>query len=714
MQRIGLLAGALLTALFVFPTLGSAQTMSIVSGNGQLVCVNCPGATPYKPLVAQVNDANGNPVANTTVTWTSTQQNFTPVTLTSQTDSHGQATCSPLTPTCAFQPYAFFFGNNVLPATIVASALGTSVTFYETTALPSGAGISNISLFLLPNNSGTPALSGPVGSTAAPLKVQVANSFGPLPNISVNIQSGSAGQPTLSCITQPGQPAGFVLTDATGLATCTPQFGGKAGNGTYALVVGGNFESYGATNLTVKPGNAALLSKITGDNQSVNLNATTPLALSSTVTDLGGNTISGAQVSWAVTGGSATLSSVVSTSSNIGVVSAKVTPTALPGPVLVTLKLLGTTPVVTYQFTTKINTIITGLTAVSSTTEEAKAGTQFPDPLVVQVSDNNVPVPGAVVNFVVTSGSVTLSSPGATADANGQASVTVTAGQTPGPAIVTASISSGGKTYTVPFNLKVDPLGPLVTGIYNAAGFQSQFVSPCSLAYITGSGFTDGLQGVIPAFITPQALVAGVTVTLNGVYAPILDVANESGQESIGIQIPCELQASSMPITANMVVSADGSPSQPFSVTISTYSPGIFEAIDPTDNVKRAVLLRPDGSYVSVTNPARRGETIRMFVTGLGQTSPVLFTNELDPTTPGPDNTLIPQFPVVNASVVVGVNNGGVNVVQAVYAYGMVGVYEVDFVVPQNTTPGNNAPFAIAIYVGQSLLFGNGSLIPIQ
>ena len=44
----------------------------------------------------------------------------------------------------------------------------------------------------------------------------------------------------------------------------------------------------------------------------------------------------------------------------------------------------------------------------------------------------------------------------------------------------------------------------------------------------------------------------------------------------------------------------------------------------------------------------------------------------------------------------------------------MVGVYEVDFEVPENTAAGNNAPFAIVVYQGTNVVFGNGSLIPIQ
>jgi hypothetical protein len=68
----------------------------------------------------------------------------------------------------------------------------------------------------------------------------------------------------------------------------------------------------------------------------------------------------------------------------------------------------------------------------------------------------------------------------------------------------------------------------------------------------------------------------------------------------------------------------------------------------------------------------------------------------------------------VNAGVVVGVNNSGVLVLSAEYSADMVGVYEVDFQMPQNAAADNNAPFAIVLYQGNNVVFGNGSLIPIQ
>ena len=704
MQKLKLFAGSFLTALFLFPAFCQAQTISIVSGNGQLVCPSCPGAPGvYAPLVVQVNNAAGNPVANATVTWVATQQNSQPVTATSTTDASGQASYK-------FSGSGFFFTGYFLPATVVASALKASVTFVETSTQPissgSGAGAPPVNVSLVPATS-APALTGLAGQTAATsLKVAVSGSFVALPNIQVRLQS-PAGGPSVSCVTQAGQQPGTVLTDTTGFATCTPVFGSQIGSGSYSIYIGGNYVYFGPSVLTVNPGPPALIKTISGNNQSVNPGVLAPVPLLAQVTDLGGNPSSQVTVTWSVTAGAATLSNVVTSSLSNGDVSAQITPTA--GPVQVTVA-LASNGAIKAVFTINVNVIATALQIVSGNNQIATEQTAFPDPLIVQVNDNNLPVLGATVNFAVTSGPATLSATSAPTNAQGQAQVTATAGAASGPVVITASINSAGTLYSQTFNLTVKPPGATITAVVNAAGFQNQFVSPCSLATIYGKGLATGLQGVAAAFIAPQTLVAGVSVQFGTAAAPILDVANVGGVESVSVQVPCEVPPGNtqMVVTVNNVAS-----NPPFMVNVQALSPGIFQFTD-SDGKMRAVLVRPDGSFASAANPAARGEIIRMFVTGLGQTTPVLFTNEFDPLVSDDNGDLAPQDLRVDARVVVGVNNAGVAVVSAKYAYGMVGVYEVAFQVPEDSGSNNSAPFAIAVRQGNNLLFGNPSLIPIQ
>jgi uncharacterized protein (TIGR03437 family) len=708
MQKLKLSAGSFLTALFLFPAFCPAQTITIVSGDGQLVCPDCAG-TPgrYVPLVVQVNNAAGQPAANTTVTWTATQSGYSPVISTTETNSTGQATYT-------FEPLAFFFGSNYLPATIVASALSVNAQFVETTVTPNSSGAAPVFVNLVPAGS-TPKLSGLDGQTATTsLTVSVVGLLTAIPGVAVSLQSGTGNQPSVSCASQPGLPAGVVLTNSAGIATCAPVFGNVLGQGSYTLVVGGNFVNFGATGLTVSEGPPAIIKIISGNNQTVNAGTQAPASLLAEVTDLGGNPSNAAAVKWTVTKGTATLSHVVTSTLSTGDVSATVTPTA--GPVQVTLA-LASNSAVNVVFTVNVTNVVTGVTVVSGNNQTAEEGTSFPEPLIVQVNDNAAPAPDTTVNFVVSSGSATLSAASAVTNAQGQAQVTAKAGSTAGPVVVTATVgSAAAAALTATFDLTVGVPYAIITKVVNSAGFQNEFLSPCSLATIYGTGLATGLQGVAAAFIEPQTQVSGVTVTFGGVLAPILDVANVDGVQSVSVQVPCEVPSSSAnpPATVSMVVTVNGAASPSFPVTVLPISPGIFQFTD-SDGQMRAVLVRQDGTFISVANPARPGDTLRMFATGLGQTTPTLFTNEFDPLVPETNGDMVPATLTVNSPLVVGVDNGGVLVLSAKYAYGMVGVYEIEFQVPENAGTGNSVPFAIfEVYNGTDLQYGEGSLIPIQ
>ncbi len=718
MQNRKLFAGSFLTALFVLPALCPAQTISIVSGNGQLLCPNCPeNAQTFAPLVVQVNNFSGTPAEGVTVTWTPTQQGSTLAPSTSITNAQGQT--SYILPGQAF----FYSLNSYLASTVVASLSApstASVTFIETSVLPTNGGGPAVFASLANTNGIPPNLSGAVGTTAAVnITVYVQPYTGePVPGVAIALETGTTG-PGVTCAPQAGQPAGaqpgVILTNSDGIAVCTPLFGGAAGKGTYNISVGGVVGAFEPASLTVTAGKPAAVKYISGNNQSVSPGVKTYFPLVAEVTDVGGNASVGAAVTWSVTAGTATLSNEITSSSSTGQVSTYVTPTV--GPVTVLLSLVGTSA--QYAFTVNVTTIVTTLTYDSGTGQTAKEGAAFADPLMVTVFDNGVPVPGATVDFAVT-GPATLSASSATSNTLGQASITATASATTyGSVVVTASIAStacAGGTCSYAFNLTVVPNGPVITSVVNAAGFaQSPLAaSPCSLVTIYGIGLADGLQGVVASFIAPQTQVFGVSVQFGGQSAPILDVANVNGVESVSAQVPCGVQASTAnpPATVPMVVTVDGSASSAFQVPVTTYSPGLFQFLD-SDGQTRGVVIRPDGSFASVSNPIARGEIGRMFVTGLGQTSPTLGTDEFDPLVEV-DGNWIPQDLSVLADIVVGLNNGGILVVSAKYAYGMVGVYEVDFQVPQDTATGSNAPFAIAVSVDGQLLFGNGSQIAIQ
>jgi uncharacterized protein (TIGR03437 family) len=350
-------------------------------------------------------------------------------------------------------------------------------------------------------------------------------------------------------------------------------------------------------------------------------------------------------------------------------------------------------------FTANVNLTITTFQKVSGDNQDAAQSTAFAQPLIVQVNGPNGPVAGVTVNFAVTSGTATLGSAAAVTNAQGQASTTVTAGGTVGTVVVTASIGTNSQTFT----LTVRAPGPSNISFLNGAGFQQNFIAPCGVATITGSGLAPGIQGVVvPNFFGALPIqVANVTVQFGNTFAPIYSVANQSGQQSVTVQVPCDVAPGNVPVTIKV-----GGGSAQVTAQVSSVAPGIFETA-MSDGRRRAVLVKPDGTFVSLENPARRGEIIRAYVTGLG----TAFTPSISTNSPGiPDtDSMVTDL----GSIVVGVNNGGVRVVSAKYAHNLIGAYEIAFQVPDDA-PAGNLNFAVAVRQGGNLIFGNPSLIPVQ
>ena len=193
-----------------------------------------------------------------------------------------------------------------------------------------------------------------------------------------------------------------------------------------------------------------------------------------------------------------------------------------------------------------------------------------------------------------------------------------------------------------------------------------------------------------------------MSLTFGNITAPILDIGtNSSGQQVTTFQVPCSLApASSVPVALTV-----GSGTTNVNLAVGAVSPGIFQTL-MSDGVTRAVMVRPDGSYVSLQNPARRGETEIVYVTGLGATSPPVGTQSLP--IPGTVAT-------VQGTVLPGIGvGGGAPLVYARLSQDLPGVYAVAVQIPSDTTIGNNIGFSIGIQVSGTSVFSGLSKIPVQ
>jgi len=731
------LAAAVLAA-FVAASPASAQTpanITVVSGNGQLICQLCPlqaGTTPFNfdRMFVKVTDANGNAVPGATVNWTVTSGSgfLGNSTQTDQvvTDSNGIASES-------YIPFSQITGsitNPFIQSTIVATiANGPAVTFYETQAFANvannGNGAQLVQVQLLTPSSFPPCttcltpgdtVTGNAGSTSTvQFKVQVyaQNSTQPVvPNVSLRLISNQAS-PSISCATAAGADPGSVLTDSTGTAVCTAIIGPTTGFGTFYALAGGvasaGFNQGGAPqgyfqtgnyNLNVLPGAPGSLQVVSGNNLSASPGQPVPGSLVAAVLDAAGNPLAGQQVVWTVSpSSSATLSATTMTSDSNGHVQTNATLTnSASGQISVKVALASNANIST-AFTITANVLITGLQIVSGNNQTALINAAFQSPLVVQLNSANGPASGIPVNFAVT-GPAMLSAGTATTDSAGHASVQVVAGATTGPVTVTAS--SG--TFSATFSLSVIPNGPSLTtnSFFNGADFQSGAISPCGIATIIAPGIAAAIQGTV-AYDGVGALpytLGGVQVTFSGAQAPIYNVANVNGQQQVTVQVPCSVIPGNVPVVVNV-----GGGTATVTVPVRPASPGLFlTQFNSTTQIP--VLVRPDGSFVSPTNPAHRGETLVAYLTGMGANTPALATNAL------PAQGSSPTF---QGTIIIGMNGGGVPMVAATVSPDLVGVETVSFIVP-TTTPSGNSTFSVGVLPSGSstAYYSTLGLFPVQ
>jgi uncharacterized protein (TIGR03437 family) len=240
------------------------------------------------------------------------------------------------------------------------------------------------------------------------------------------------------------------------------------------------------------------------------------------------------------------------------------------------------------------------------------------------------------------------------------------------------------------------------TSFRNVASNQVGVV-PGGIIRILARGVATGINGVVQANFLMGPLptrLRDVEVQFGSSLAPIFQLENINGQEAVVVQAPFDLVG---PGTVPVTIRVGSGSTLVNGVQVLELQPGVFETVDQ-QNRRFAVLLRPNGTYVTPDNPARRGELIRGFFTGGG--------SMLDPRA-NTGQTGVPGQRLVNQAIV-GVNNAGVRVVSTSYAVGMIGVYEVIFEIPADAAIGSSLNYAIAVVAsnGQSV-FSNSSLIAV-
>ncbi|MCP5117656.1 MAG: hypothetical protein GY953_43085, partial [bacterium] len=142
-------------------------------------------------------------------------------------------------------------------------------------------------------------------------------------------------------------------------------------------------------------------------------------------------------------------------------------------------------------------------------------------------------------------------------------------------------------------------------------------------------------------------------------------------------QINVQVDFDISPGPATVVINNNGSTASISGVQILDVQPGIFEV--SVGGGRFAAALHANFSLVTPSNPARPGEIILLFLTGMGPLIPPVGTN-----VPGP----IPPAATMHPAVV-GIDDVGMETLASVYAPTLVTAYQVNFRVGDNVQSGN-------------------------
>lgn len=207
--------------------------------------------------------------------------------------------------------------------------------------------------------------------------------------------------------------------------------------------------------------------------------------------------------------------------------------------------------------------------------------------------------------------------------------------------------------------------------VTNAASFQSGMVAG-SLATVFVSGVLDE-EDILAATTIPLPFsLGGVSMTVDGVPAPILAVANVNGVEQVNFQTPWEVAGR---IQAQVIVRRDGISSAGVSVPVLAHQPGVFT----WDGTEAIAVHNAGFTLVTQASPLEAGEFAFVYAEGIGAVSNRPATGAGSPTVP---------LAVAQAGVSVTIAGIPCEVPFVGLAPGFVGLYQLNFRVPEGLPSG--------------------------
>jgi len=251
-----------------------------------------------------------------------------------------------------------------------------------------------------------------------------------------------------------------------------------------------------------------------------------------------------------------------------------------------------------------------------------------------------------------------------------------------GAAFITSAIDpSAPAAYEIDFGVTtmaesgsgvfVFPQGVVSAASYAPAGNP---ISPGEFVALFGTGFAKSTMVASAPY--PTSGVNGVTVLINGKSAPIYFV-------SAG-QINCLVPYSTQGPTATVVVQNGAAASNTVTVPVAGTAPGVY-AYPVSNGIGPGAIIHVNGSVVNDSAPATAGETVSVFLTGLGAVN-----------NPPADGTAVKDANSTTvASVSVYIGGQQAQVIYKGLAPGFPGLYQLNVTLPAPLFASGDLPMAI-------------------
>jgi uncharacterized protein (TIGR03437 family) len=201
-------------------------------------------------------------------------------------------------------------------------------------------------------------------------------------------------------------------------------------------------------------------------------------------------------------------------------------------------------------------------------------------------------------------------------------------------------------------------------------------IAPGTLVSIYGANLA-AVQSTAPGTPLPTQL-DGAEVLLAGQPLPLLFAS--PGQ--INAQVPFDLPPNT---THQIVVRRNGAVSVPETFAVAGAQPGVFTVNQ--SGAGQAVILGPDQRNIADTaNPARRGQAIVIYCTGLGSVTQPISPGQAAPSSP---------LAVTRSPVETTVGGRAAQVVFSGLTPGFSGLYQVNAILAADTPTGDSVPVVI-------------------